>query len=369
MSEHKKDAPQSKRRKLLLTGASIVTATIVMVSWSVFTSRGVEDDPIEDPPASDQTDIDPSVSEDEPDASDSDDPYVDERPELSDDEVEMLHQEVLGLAFQGQWLDIVELIEPYEMDYNLEATEVSQLVQHFYLDATRLARLTALGDTPDAVDASVEDLPRLHTEELFVLGLYFLPRNVLLELSVDHLALAPTQRGHVEITERTDLPFTLDDITPNEEVDEHEVIQRYLGMIRENDYEDGFVRLDIVNGPVQEYVYVVHRADGNFGLVGFYSDDESPANTTQTVEHHLGFRQDVQKGLEALYNEAQEDYEQSLKEEDNEDGPGDVDDHEHVDDDEHDHEHSESSLPEDPNANTTGDIEWIIDDDEHDHDH
>lgn len=363
MSEHKKDAPQSKRRKLLLTGASIVTATIVMVSWSAFTSRGLEDESVEDASSTDQSEPTDTESHAEPASLEDDDPYVDERPELSEEEIEMLHQEVLNLAYQGQWLDIVDLVEPYEMDYNLEATELSQQVQYFYLDANRLARLTAMGDTPDAVDATVEDLPRLHTEELFVLGLYYLPRNVLLELSVDHLALAPTQRGHVEITARTDLPFTLDDITPNEEVNEHEVIQRYLGMIRENDYEEGFVRLDITNGPIEEYVYVVHQADGNFGLVGFYSDDDSPANTTQTVDHHLGFRQDVQKGLEALYNEAQEEYEQSVEEAEVKDDSGDDDDHEH------DHDHSETNLPDDPNANTTGDIEWIIDDDEHDHDH
>lgn len=245
-----------------------------------------------------------------PDTPPSDDPYVDERETLSDTRITDLTDMALDWAYQGEWLELANMIEPIDTEYNLEDSEEALFLRGLFLDANKLVTLTALGDTPDAVDRSVDLLPTFDTDELFVLGLYYLPRNVLLEMSADHLALAPTQRGHVQLTERIDMPFTNPDGSGNDLESQDNKIASYLGSTRINEFEEGFVRFEVQNGPIEEYVYVIQQPDNRKGLMGFYSDDSQQANTTKTVGHHLEFREDVSKGIEALLNEAQDAYDE-----------------------------------------------------------
>lgn len=299
-------------KQLAMVAGLVVVFIGGMVGVYLMMFRGEPDVASEEEHASQQEVDEPVVEElsSLPDAPPTDDPYVDERDTLSETRLNDLLDMALDFAYEGEWLELVNLVEPNDLDYNLEESEAGQYLRDLYLDANTLVTLTSLGDTPDAVDRSVEVLPTLHTEELFVLGLYYLPRNVLLEMSRDHLALAPTQRGHVQLTERVDMPFTNPDGTGNDLSSKDDKIASYLETTRINEFEEGFVRFSVQNGPIEEYVYVIQQPGDEKNLMGFYSDDTNPANTTKTVSHHLDFREDVSKGIEALLNEAQAEYEE-----------------------------------------------------------
>lgn len=240
--------------------------------------------------------------------------FVDKRDVLSESMLDDMLEQAYELAARGQWGEMVNVLEQMDTEYNLDAPGKAQELRNLFLDANTLVTLTQMGDTAEAVEAAVEALPRMETKEMFVLGLYYLPRNVILELSVDSLALAPTQRGRVTLEKRTDTPVSNEEGGLNEAIEKDDTIQRYFFMNQVEEFQKGFTRFDVLNYTVEEYVYVVDLSDETFGLVGFYSDDTNPANTTKTVSYYQDFNKDVEKGVEARYIEALKEYDEKNSE-------------------------------------------------------
>lgn len=227
---------------------------------------------------------------------------VDERDVLSDETIQQVLDSAKNRAYEGDWKGIVKVIGDYDKEYNIDETEEGKLLRNMMFDANTILRLQEMGDTPEAVERAVEDLPNVNLPEMFILGLYYLPRNVILELSSSTLALAPTQRGFVEIVDKQFIPNSTED-GYNEEIEEHEAImQFYTGPLSET-FVDGFIRYEIMNGDIEEYVYITYKDDSPSILIGFYSDDTNPANTTKTVAHYLEFREMVNEGIDKWYTD------------------------------------------------------------------
>lgn len=232
---------------------------------------------------------------------------VNDREVLPEDVLKNTLNEVKELAYNGSWNEIISAVDSYDKEYNINSTDDGKLLKSIFFDANVLQRLRNLGDNSEAVEEAVSLLPRLSNEEMYVLGLYYLPRNVILELSSSTLALAPTNRGYVEIIERTDLPMVDEEGYYNEEIDNHSIIQNFVNSPVAPEFIDGFVRLDVLNGGIEEYVYLAYMNDASIILIGFHSDDDSPENTTKTVAHYLQFRERITEGVDKWYDESGED--------------------------------------------------------------
>lgn len=305
----KQDATLTGKQKLLVAGVSVVLlGTIATMGY--FMLGGNDEVPVEDP-GTELVEEQPDDTEEEVDVDDDgfeEVGFEDERDEMDEDLIEEITQQVYDYAYAGQWYDIMTLVDRYDRDYNLDTEGDGEHLRALFQDANVIARLIGMGDNTDALEMSVQSIPTLQTPEIFVLALYYLPRNVILEMSQDTMALAPTQRGMVELVERTDFPISLEDGSRNDALDDDEAIQRYFSGDYEDMFEEGFIRFDILNYNIEEYAYIVINADGSFGLVGIYSEDTNPANTTKPVHHYREFNQDVEKGVEELLKQAQDDY-------------------------------------------------------------
>ena len=303
MSDEKKGKLTGKQ-KLLVGALSVGMAGVIAVSgYHMFNKNSAT--PTDEP--------DTAIVGEESDVPESpDDGFVeiddDDRETLADDTLNKAIDEVYELAYEGNWVDIMTNIDRYDQEYNLDTEGAGEELRSLFTDANVLTRLTSMGDTTDALDASLLSLPELNNPEMFVLGLYYLPRNVMLEMSYDLLALAPTQRGHVELVEYQYIPVSNEDGAKNTDIENDSVIEHYFAGGLEDDFVEGFHRFDVMNYNIEEYVYVAEHAGGRFELVGFYSDDPNPANTTKSVSHYRNFNQDVEKGVEELMREAQEKY-------------------------------------------------------------
>lgn len=229
--------------------------------------------------------------------------FIDERPELEEQTVESLKEEAYVLASNGKWNELIILLDKYDKEFNLETSDEGMHLKDIYWDATVIARLEQMGDDENAVIAGIEKIPFLKTKEMYVWALYFLPRNNIVDLSVDSLALAPTARGAIEIKNIESTQF---DENIREKLHEDEHIKYYINTTdEENEYNDGYFKIVVDNYGVEETVYGVIHIGGEYELIGIYSADAYYSNHIETVSHFRQFSEDVKAGVEKMLEDAE----------------------------------------------------------------
>lgn len=297
MQQHDEDRIiLSGKQKLMIAGGALVAVLAIIVSLVFMLNKNNNDNP-------DTSGDGANQFSSQVDNLDAPPVYEDERDGLDDSTTEDLIRTVEALAAQGKWGQIVESVSDYDKDYNIDESERGQYLKSLFFDANTLARLQEMGDTTEAVEEAKITLGNLTNPEMFVLGLYFLPRNVMLDLSADTLALAPTQRGNVEILNITHIPTTNEEGFANDEINQDETIKRYIGLPASIEFPEDFYRIDVNNGGFNEYVYLVRSISGPINLVGFYSDENGPEYTTKTVSHYQEFTKKIQAGFDQHFSE------------------------------------------------------------------
>lgn len=309
--ESKKKIKISKKKKITIIAVSAVVASIVGFKMGAkFVNENKQD-------TSDTEEV-TEVKEEKENTNDmdndeKDENYEDDRPELSEMTLEDVKEQTYQLASKGKWSELIVLLEKYDLEYNLETTEEGKYLKDMFWDANVISRLAQMGDDENAIIAGVEKLPYLKTPEMFVWGLYFLPRNNIVDLSVDTLALAPSSRGDVILEEKEVIPVSDENGARNSELDKHDAIISHMNNQKEGIFDNEYVRFDISNNGVKEHVYIGFAGDDKLRLVGFYSDDKYYSNKVETVRHFKDLSRDISAGVDELLKQAEEDREENRK--------------------------------------------------------
>lgn len=242
--------------------------------------------------------------------------FIDERPELEEQTLGSLKEEAYMLASNGKWDELIILLDKYDKEFNLETSEEGKHLKDIYWDATVISRLEQMGDDENAVIAGVEKIPFLKTKEMYVWALYFLPRNNIVDLSVDSLALAPTARGTIEIKNIESTQF---DENIRAKLDEDEHIKYYINTTdEENEYNDGYFKIEVENYGVEETIYGVIHIGGEYELIGIYSGDTYYSNHIETVSHFRSFSEDVKAGVEKMLEDMENERLQNIEKQEDE---------------------------------------------------
>lgn len=295
------DSNKIKNKKINIKktgGGFILVLMFIVVAYSTRPSPQKEESP---------TDTSNEIVDEDRGDSDSDiiiddsPEYVDERPKLEEGTLESLKDEVYELASQGKLNDLIVMLDKYDKEFDLEKNDDGMHLKNIYWDATVVARLMQMGDDENAVIAGTEKIPYLKTLEMYIWALYFLPRNNIVDMSIDSLALAPTARGQIEIT---NIVNSQNNEELHNEIIEDEHIKYYTNTIDwHNDYDNGFFKIDLLNYGVEETVYGVIDIDEKFNLIGIYSNDPYYSNHVETVSHFRQFSESVGAGLDKFLEE------------------------------------------------------------------
>lgn len=294
-TENKKQKISGKQKVLIGSTTLLGVGALTVGLWSMLQPKDIQEDS--------PTEIQQPIMTDDVEEEDKPVVNIDERETLDQPTLDSLLRTVKANASRGQWGEIISSVSDYDFDYNLETTEDGEYLRELFLDANTLANLNSLGDTNEAVEEAVMKLPNLSTHEMYVLGLYFLPRNVMLDLSSDTLALAPTQRGEVNITNVEYIHTADEEGNVNSELENHEVITRYNQSVLANEFPHQYIRVDVQNGAFHEYAYMVESFEAPIELIGFYSDETGENYTTKTVGHYRNFTEMIQQGIDTHYND------------------------------------------------------------------
>lgn len=326
MEEQKKaeKTTEDKKKKRIkkIIGVSLFVLLFIVVAVSMRAtpsddeSIDGETDVAEETTVVDDEDSDNDVNEEVVDGLDDD--YVDERPGLEEGTLGGIQEEAYEYASNGQWNDLIILLDKYDKEFDLEKSEKGEHLQDIYWDAMIISRLEQMGDDENAIIAGVEKIPHLKTVEMYVWALYHLPRNNIVDLSNDSLALAPTARGKVNIIDVQNSQY--DEDLYNEMV-EDEYIKSYMNSVDIYNIEgDGYFKVELTNYGVNETVYGLVRLGGGYDLIGIYSNDEYYSNHVETVSHFRKFSEKVNAGVEAIeqdeHSDSLDDSNDELNEED-----------------------------------------------------
>ena len=234
--------------------------------------------------------------------------YVDEdtREGLGEQMTNDLLNGAMAFASTGKWLDIVESIEDYDKSYDIEKDQGGKHLRDIFMDASILSRLQAQGESAEEIEEAKKAMVNLNTPEMFVLGLYFLPRNVLLDLSFDTLALGPTARGYVKVLDVVHYPVVDEDGYVNDKIEQDDVINRYLNNPDAVEFLTDFYRVEVDNDGFEEYAYLGRMDGAPIELIGIYSDESDPGYTTKTVSHYKKFAEMIQEGFDEYYGDETE---------------------------------------------------------------
>lgn len=310
----KTDKRKSIKKKVIGGLVMVVAVVVVMIIRGTGLKESETTEPILKDGVTDVVELDDTDEGVEPEPKEVEGTNIDERAVLTEEELDLALENAHRIASTANWEELLAETERYDTTYNLEVSDKGRILQELMWDADTLLRLEQAGGGYEEVLDGIDKLVNLNTPEMFVYGLYSLPRRYLLELSYDTLALAPSSRGDVILSNRDYMPINDEENNWNTEIDKYDILATYLDFQSLGEFDFLYVKYDVSNNGVNDEVYISKTSEEEWQLIGIYSSDEYYTDKNETVSHFLQLTQEAGKGVDRIYELEEEQYQKEKEE-------------------------------------------------------